>query len=152
MTRHTYSTHLVWDGSPGAGYREYPRAHGAAAAPASAGVTLSADPSFRGDAELLNPEQLLVMAASCCQLLSFLAVAARKHIDVVHYDDDAQGFVYMSDPPLRVQLTTSAPVVQVAPGTDHEFVRSVAEEAHRGRYIASGLNSTITMDVTVNEA
>ena len=33
------------------------------------------DVAFRGDASLPNPEQLLVAAASSCQMLSFLAVA-----------------------------------------------------------------------------
>ena len=39
-------------------------------------VPLSGDAAFGGDAALLNPEQLLVLAAASCQLLSFLAVAA----------------------------------------------------------------------------
>ena len=51
-----------------AGYRAYPREHRAVAPPAPE-IRLSADPQFRGDAGLMNPEQLLVMAAapvSCC--------------------------------------------------------------------------------------
>ena len=79
---HTYLARVEWSGSTGAGYRAYPRAHTAWTPPATEGFDLSADPHFRGDADLPNPEQLLVLAASSCQLLSFLAVAARGGVDV----------------------------------------------------------------------
>jgi organic hydroperoxide reductase OsmC/OhrA len=73
------------------GYRGYPRAHPAWTPPATEALDLSADPHFRGDADLPNPEQLLVLAASSCQLLSFLAVAAKGGVDVLGYVDDASG-------------------------------------------------------------
>ena len=82
---HTYRTELAWVGSTGVGYDAYDRAHRVDAAPAEAALDLSSDPAFRGDPARLNPEQLLVAAASSCQLLSFLAVAARARLDVVGY-------------------------------------------------------------------
>ena len=88
---HTYLARVEWTGSTGVGYRAYPRAHTAWTPPATEGFDLSADPHFRGDGDLPNPEQLLVLAASSCQLLSFLAVAARAGLDVVGYEDDAVG-------------------------------------------------------------
>ena len=42
----------------------------------------------KGDPRQLNPEQLLVMAASSCQMLWFLHLAAKARIDVVEYEDD----------------------------------------------------------------
>ena len=75
---HTYRTSLTWDGTTSGGYKRYDRTHQLRAEPAAAGLTLSSDPAFLGDPTLLNPEQLLVAAASSCQLLSFLAVAAAR--------------------------------------------------------------------------
>ena len=43
----------------------------------------------KGDPAVLNPEQLLLMAASSCQMLWFLHLAAKARIDVVAYDDEA---------------------------------------------------------------
>ena len=80
MLTHTYETRIAWVGSTAGGYRVYSRAHNGVPFPATQELALSADPAFRGSHELLNPEQLLVMAASSCQLLSFLAVAARTHV------------------------------------------------------------------------
>src|SRR5690625_7366079 len=52
----------------------------------SSDLFVSSDAAFRGDAELTNPEQLLVLAASSCQMLSFLGAAARASVDVVSYE------------------------------------------------------------------
>jgi organic hydroperoxide reductase OsmC/OhrA len=80
---HTYRARCQWSGSTGRGYQHYHREHAATADPASDSLTLSADPASRGRPDHLNPEQLVVMAASSCQLLSFLAVAARAGTDVL---------------------------------------------------------------------
>ncbi len=88
---HTYATTTRWSGSTGVGYEGYERAHEAVAEPVAGELALSSDPAFRGDPGRLNPEQLLVLAASSCQLLSFLAVAARARVDVVGYEDRALG-------------------------------------------------------------
>lgn len=152
MTTHTYSTHLAWSGSTGAGYHAYPRRHRALAPPA-AEIPLSADPRFRGDAELVNPEQLLVMAASSCQLLSFLAVAARDGVDVVDYEDNAQGVMTTDGAePMRIERIELAPVVRVAAGTEHQRVLTLVERAHAECYIAHSLTGTVRVSATVVDA
>ncbi|MEV4636602.1 OsmC family protein [Actinoplanes sp. NPDC049548] len=140
---------LEWDGSTGQGYRAYPRAHTATAPPAQAELRLSADPHFRGDADLLNPEQLVVLAASSCQLLSFLSVAARKHVDVLRYTDDATGHLSEDLRGARIERIELNPVVHVAPGTDEELVVRLVGQAHDECYIANSLNSTVTVRPTV---
>lgn len=118
MLTHSYSTHLEWTGSTAGGIRAYSRAHTAVTDPPTQQLDLTADKAFRGDPALLNPEQLLVMAASSCQLLSFLAVAARAGVTVLGYTDDAQGWMDMADKPERVGRIRLAPVIEVAEGTD----------------------------------
>ena len=44
----------------------------------------------KGDPAVLNPEQLLLMAASSCQMLWFLHLAAKARMDVVAYEDEAE--------------------------------------------------------------
>jgi organic hydroperoxide reductase OsmC/OhrA len=61
---HRYRTTAAWQGSTAAGYDGYDRGHEVRAAPAEAVLALSGDPAFRGDPRRLNPEQLLVAAAS----------------------------------------------------------------------------------------
>jgi len=143
---------LEWDGSTGEGYRAYPRAHTATAPPADVSLRLSADPHFRGDPELLNPEQLVVLAASSCQLLSFLALAARKHVDVVRYTDDATGHLSEELRGARIERIELRPVIHVASGTDVDLVHRLVEQAHEECYIANSLNSAITIAAVVEGA
>jgi organic hydroperoxide reductase OsmC/OhrA len=149
MQRLVHTTRLEWDGSTGTGYRAYPRAHTATAPPADVRLRLSADPHFRGDADLLNPEQLVVLAASSCQLLSFLSLAARRHLDVVRYTDDATGHLSEDLRRARIELIELAPAIHVAAGTDEAQVLELVEQAHAECYIANSLNSTVTIKPTV---
>ena len=84
MTRdaHRYEVELRWSGSTGLGWEGYERAHAATAPPAEQEVVLTTGEA-KGDPRQLNPEQLLVMAASSCQMLWFLHLAAKARIDVV---------------------------------------------------------------------
>ena len=148
MTTHTYTTDLVWKGSTGAGYRAYSRSHRAVATPA-AEIALSADPHFKGDSQFVNPEQLLVMAASSCQLLSFLAVAARNHIDVVNYADQARGFISENVSPMSINRIELSPVISVAAGTDHDPVRTLIGKAHEECYISNSLTSIVSINASV---
>ena len=149
MERLAHHARLEWDGSTGDGYRVYPRAHTATAPPASASLELSADPHFRGDASLLNPEQLIVLAASSCQMLSFLALAARKHLTVVRYTDEATGYLSEDLRKASIELIELNPVIHVAEGTDEAFVRELVEQGHEECYIANSLRSTITITPTI---
>ena len=116
------------------------------ATPAEATIALSSDPAFRGDATLLNPEQLLVMAASSCQLLSFLAVAARARIDVIEYRDDAEGEMPEDDPPMRITRITLRPQIVVGDDLDETRVRHLVEVAHRECFIASSLKTDVVIE------
>src|SRR5436853_7227399 len=127
---HRYSARCEWQGSTAAGYDAYDRAHRAVAPPARATLALTADPAFRGDAALLNPEQLLVLAAASCQLLSFLAVASRARIDVWEYDDDAEASMPELPRPTRIREIRLRPRIKVAPGTDAAQVLHLCDVAH----------------------
>jgi len=145
---HRYRTALSWSGSTGVGYDAYERGHQLESAPAATGLGLSSDPAFRGDPQRLNPEQLLLAAASSCQLLSFLAVAARARIDVVGYDDEAEAEMPEDDRPMRIvrihlrpAITLGASSADVADDRLHHLV----EVAHRECFIANSLRSEMTI-------
>lgn len=151
MSAYSYPTTLQWGGSTAAGYRVYTRDHRAVAPPVSTTVELSADPHFRGDDSRLNPEQLLVMAASSCQLLSFLAVASRAGVDVLGYDDSAVGAMPVHGDGMLIETICLAPVILVAPGTDHDLVHRLVQQAHEECYIANSLKSEVSVEARVVE-
>jgi organic hydroperoxide reductase OsmC/OhrA len=146
---HRYGATCRWRGSTGAGYEAYDRSHEVDAVPAEATLTLSSDPAFGGDPALLNPEQLLVMAASSCQLLSFLAVAARARIDVVDYQDLAEGEMPEDDPPLRITRITLRPRITVRGDVTDARVRHLVEVGHRECFIANSLRTEVIVEPEV---
>src|SRR6266540_3826251 len=146
---HRYMTTCTWRGSTGAGYEAYDRSHDVDALPAEATLALSSDPAFGGDATRLNPEQLLVMAASSCQLLSFLAVAARARIDVIGYRDDAEGEMPEDDPPMRITRVTLRPRIMIRGDVDAARVRHLVEVAHRECFIANSLTTDVVVEPEV---
>ena len=147
---HRYTATCAWHGSTGAGYEAYERTHEAKAPPAPAALQLSSDPAFRGDPGLLNPEQLLVLAASSCQLLSFLAVAARARVDVIEYRDDAEGQMPEGEPPMRITRITLRPQVVVRQNVSEARVRHLVEVAHRECFIANSLNTDVIIEPDIS--
>ena len=151
---HHYSVRCQWEGLTGVGYEHYVRDHRISAPPAVPTLELSSDPAFRGDPARNNPEQLLVMAASSCQLLSFLAVAARARLDVVAYEDDAEAEMPEDDLPVRITAIRLRPRIRLTAGiggaqaTD-ERVRQLVHLAHNECYIANSLRTEITVDAEI---
>ena len=140
---HVYRSQLSWDGSTATGYEAYERTHRVLIPPAEAELLLSSDPAFNGDGQLANPEQLLLAAASSCQLLSFLALAARSRIDVLAYEDSAEAVMPDDERPMRIARITLRPRIVVAEGVNHERVGRLVERAHEGCFIANTLNAEI---------
>ncbi|MGH9127337.1 MAG: OsmC family protein [Acidimicrobiales bacterium] len=151
-TTHHYQARCTWTGSTGAGYEAYDRRHRAEAPPAVAALELASDPAFRGDPSLLNPEQLLVLAASSCQLLSFLAVASRARLDVVAYEDDAMAEMTESHGPASLSRIVLRPRITLAGPVDEARLRHLVEVAHRQCYIANSLKTSVEVDATFVEA
>jgi organic hydroperoxide reductase OsmC/OhrA len=146
---HTYRARCSWEGSTGVGYEHYDRRHTLGAPPAEATIEAASDPAFLGDAELLNPEQLLVMAASSCQLLSFLAVAARARVDVVAYEDDAMATMPEDDKPVRIERIDLRPRITVRRGPTIDKIERLVALAHQECYIANSLRSPVDVSATI---
>lgn len=107
-------------GFHGGRVRGFTRAHFGSAPPAQSVLNLSSDPAFRGDPAKLNPEQLLVLAASSCQMLSFLALAARARIDVRRYHDRGEAEMPEGELPVRIARITLRPRIVLAAGPSED--------------------------------
>ncbi|MHA3702663.1 OsmC family protein [Jatrophihabitans sp. YIM 134969] len=146
---HVYTASLAWTGSTAVGYRGYSRAHRVVTPPAATDLIVSADPSFKGDPALLNPEQLLLASASSCQLLAFLALAARAGIDVVSYRDDAEARMPATRDRMRITGITLRPRIDVAGEVDLAEVERLTHVAHDECYIANTLACEVVVEPEV---
>jgi organic hydroperoxide reductase OsmC/OhrA len=146
---HTYRSELTWQGSTAAGYASYERTHHVRTPPAEAALAVTADVPFRGDPRFINPEQLLLAAASSCQLLSFLAEAATAGVEVVRYTDEAEAFMPVTREPLWVQRIVLRPHVVVRGDVDDAEVIRLLHAGHDGCFIANSLRSEIALEPTI---
>jgi organic hydroperoxide reductase OsmC/OhrA len=146
---HHYRAICHWTGSTGEGWERYDRAHEAIAPPAEQRLTVTTGEA-QGDPSQLNPEQLVVMAASSCQLLWFLHLAAKARLDVIEYVDDASAEMPEDDKPVRLTRITLRPRITLGPGPSAERVEKLIHQAHERCYIANSLRSEVTVEPSVD--
>lgn len=149
---HNYSSRLEWSGATADGYERYDRTHTVSSPPAPARLKLSSDPAFRGAVELQNPEQLLLVAASSCQLLSFLAIMARARLNVVAYTDEASAVMPEDSEPMRITLIMLRPRIVIEGAVDEERVRRYVGLAHEECFIANSLSAEIVIEPRIEAA
>ena len=114
-------------------------------------VDASAAPAYRGNPELVDPEEAFVAALSSCHLLTFLALAARKRYVVDQYTDratghvekDGQGRLAVTRVELRPDVRFSG---ETQPSADE--LAELHERAHDMCFIAN----SVTTEVTIKEA
>ena len=146
---HRFTASVVWHGSTAAGYDAYSRAHDVAVGDHA--WRGSAAAAFQGDAGLTNPEELLVVAAAQCQMLSFLAVAARARLNVVAYTDEPIGFMPEGDRPMwvtRIELFPHATIEAESGGVSLDKLHRLTEVAHTECFIAASLRGEVVVSPT----
>lgn len=149
---HDYAARLIWDGNTGEGtsnYTSYGRHYRVCIAgkPDLAGT---ADPAFRGDAHVHNPEDLFLAAVAGCHMLSYLALCARNHVRVLAYEDDAQGrLVLDAEGGGRFDEITLRPRVTVDDDDQASLAARLHDRAHELCFIANSCSVPIRHEATV---
>ena len=136
-----FSARTSWSGSTALGWDRYDRAHAARAEPAKQELTVTTAEE-RGNPDYLNPEQLLLMAASSCQLLWFLHLAAKARIDVVAYEDHCEAEM----PDDRLTRIVLRPKITIEGDPSGDRVLKLCEQAHRHCNIAKSLSCPVELE------
>lgn len=151
---HRYEAALTWTGNQGSGTSDY-RSYGRSYTVSIVGkleLQGSADPTFRGDAALHNPEDLFLAAVAGCHMLSYLALCARRGIRVLGYEDRASGVLTLEGGGGRFTGIELRPVVTVAGGADVELAERLHETAHEQCFIANSVSVLIRCNPTIRKA
>ncbi len=150
---HTHSGTLIWTGAaqgPTKSYTSYSREHVVTFA-GKPPVTVTADPHFRGDPAVLNPEELLLAALASCHMLTYLSWAARKGIAVTAYEDAPVGTVSVQGGAGEFTEVVLRPRVTIAAGSDTALAASLHDDAHRDCFIARSVNFTVRHEPEILE-
>lgn len=149
---HHYDVLITWDGNRGDGtaaYAGYGRDHHASV-DGKPRLELSADAAYRGDPARLNPEDLLLAAISSCHMLAYLALCARKGVQVLEYRDAARGtMVTDARGGGRFTEVVLHPDVLVAGDADVERAKQLHEEAHALCFIANSCSVPIRNEAAI---
>ena len=150
---HTYRAHLTWTGAaqgPTKSYASYSREH-EVTVPDKATLTMSADPRFKGDASLLNPEDLLLVSLASCHMLTYLSWTGRKGLEVLAYEDNPEGEMTVDRGAGQFTRVTLRPRVVVAKGSDIALAATLHEDAHRDCFISRSVNFPVHAEPEIVE-
>lgn len=149
--RHEYAVTVEWVGNRGtgtSGYRAYGREqviYGAHKPP----LMGSADPTFHGNRDRWNPEELLLSALAQCHMLSYLHVAVRDSVIVTDYVDDATGVLLQRGMGGAFESVTLRPRVTVASPDMVEAARAAHGDAQKFCFIANSVNFPVYHDPVI---
>jgi organic hydroperoxide reductase OsmC/OhrA len=104
---------------------------------------------FKGEGSGVDPEENFVSALSACHMLTFLAVAARKHLSVDAYDDEATGYLERNEHGrIAVTRVVLRPHVRFTPGTSVEtkVLDDLHRVAHAGCFIANSVKTAVAIE------
>lgn len=143
LHEHHYELTIQWTGNLGTGttnYRGYSRDHDVLI-PGLPILKGSADPTFHGDRERYNPEQLLLAALAQCHMLSYLHVAVKHGVVVTDYRDEATGLMRLNrDGSGQFESVTLHPVVTLADPDQADLAQRLHHDANQVCFIARSVN------------
>jgi organic hydroperoxide reductase OsmC/OhrA len=112
-------------------------------------IEASGASQFKGDPTKVNPEELFVAALVSCQMLSYLALAARAGIDVLAYDDTGLGTMTIADKRMRITEVRLRPRITIAPGNDAAKARALVENAHQTCFVANSVACAVEVEADI---
>ncbi|KUM32841.1 OsmC family protein [Arthrobacter sp. EPSL27] len=143
LDEHRYALTVRWTGNLGEGtasYRGYSRDHDVEI-PGLPVLKGSADPTFHGDRDRYNPEQLLLAALSQCHMLSFLHVAVKHGVVVTAYEDQAEALMRTNrDGSGQFESATLKPRVTLAAPAAEGLLEELHAAANKVCFIARSVN------------
>ena len=109
-------------------------------------LEVSGAPQYRGDGTKLNPEELLVASLASCQLLTYLALAARAGVTVLAYEDAPVGTLAIVDKKMRMAEILLRPRITIAAPSDVEAARTLVERAHEQCFIGNSVSCAVRLE------
>ena len=151
--QHHYEITVRWDCTEGTtrDYLSYSREHVIEVA-GKAALRGSADTAYRGDANLHNPEDLLVASLSACHMLWVLHLCADNGVEVLHYEDKAMGTMLDGPGPGRFTEVILRPRVTISANSDEAAALAQHERAHRECFIANSVNFPVRHEPVIVRA
>ncbi len=140
---HLFETTLAWPADPAQPKPPEPAfsRNSTMGAAGHAAIDGSSPVPLGGEGARYNPEELMTLSLSECHMLTYLALAAKKRVAVLAYEDRATGTLGKG-PSGKMQMVKVLlrPKVTVARGTDLADAQAMHEKAHAHCFMANSVN------------
>lgn len=148
--KHDYAVQLRWAGSGPTTNDSYSK-NFEIHIPGKPSFIGSADAAFKGDPTLYTPEDFLVAAISSCQMLTYIALAAKHKVQVMRYEDNAIGEMQIEKGIGRFYGVTLFPKVSIGEGSDKNSAMRLHESARKRCFISNSVNFPVNIKPKVVE-
>ena len=109
----------------------------------------SAAPAYLGNPKLVDPEEAFVASLSSCQMLTFLAIAAKKKFVLDEYVDEAVGHMEKNaEGKLAITRVTLKPRLKFSGDKQPtgEELKDMNHAAHEQCFIANSVKTEVTIE------
>lgn len=108
-------------------------------------LEVGSPPEFRGTPDVWCPEDLLIGALNTCLMLTFLAVAKARKIEVAGYESEAEGTVERRDGKLRVTQIKVHPRVKLKSESDFHAAQEAMKRTKEVCVITNSILATVDL-------
>lgn len=113
---------------------------------------ISSPPEFKGDPGFWTPEDLFVAAINACIMMTFLAYAQHKGLELAEYESEAEGVLENVEGKLRFTEITVRPHVVVKSGEAVSLAREIMDTAHRNCFVTNSTTAEVKIFPEVRAA
>ncbi len=153
MKKHTYTASLIWTGNLGEGtttYQAYKRDY-TIRIDGKRDIKGSSDPSFRGDRNRHNPEELFIASISSCHMLWYLHLCSVNGITVVDYQDQATGLMVEKEGGAgHFESVTLKPEIVILESDKKDLANELHQKANERCFIANSCNFEIEHEPVIS--
>ena len=108
-------------------------------------IAVGSPPEFKGEPDDWAPEELLVGALNTCTMLTFLALAEGRGLNLVEYESEAEGQLENVEGIYQITNVVVRPRVAIGNRAELELARTIMESVEARCFIANSIKATVTL-------
>lgn len=108
-------------------------------------VEIGSPPEFKGAPDVWCPEELLIGAVNTCLMLTFLAYAQHRHVEITGCESSAEGTVENVDGKYQVTRIVVKPVISLNKQGDTPVAEEILKSAKDGCFISNSVKAAISL-------
>ena len=106
-------------------------------------LTVSSPPEFHGPTDLWTPEDMFVGALEMCHMLTFMALARRRHVNVLSYTSRAEGVLEFVNGTYQFTRVLITPTIIVGDVAEVGRIRDLLDDTRRLCIVENSVSASV---------